>query len=71
MLVVDSAAGMARHGTSYRLAIPADRLTWAVVSRAVNFGLGAETGNTLEVLVVGTPTQYSPMARLEVALSTP
>ncbi len=59
LLVVDPLGGITHHGTTYRLAVPADHLTWAVVSRAVDFGGGAVSGNTLEVLIGGVPTQYA------------
>lgn len=59
LLVADPTGTIPHHGTAYRLAIPADELTWSVVTRTADFGTGAVTGATVEVLVGGSPSQFT------------
>jgi autotransporter-associated beta strand protein len=59
LLVADPAGPIPHRGLAYRLAVPSDELTWAVVNRTLDFGEGPVTGETVEVLVGGLPTQYA------------
>ena len=58
MLVPDPSGTIIHDDISYRVALPADHLSWSVVETTADFGSGLTAGRTLEVLVGGTPTQF-------------
>lgn len=58
MFVRDPAGTTFHRGVAYRAALPADLLTWSVLTTSLDFGGGAVAGRTLEVLKGGVPTGY-------------
>ncbi len=56
LLIPDPAGNVTHIGETYRTALPADLLTWSVVS--------SPEGNTIEVLQSGTPANYSEWRNL-------
>jgi hypothetical protein len=68
----DPAGTVTHEGQTYRAALPADQLSWAIVTRSLSFASGPASGAVIEILVGGTPTLFSQWQGLSFAdLSNP